>query len=164
RRRLLSHRAAARLLRRKARHDGRPAQRPRQTRNRRDRRPSHPPARADRSQAPARLHHPADPGDRRRARLRRPIPLRPLLPQIDRHHAARVSRPARRLIGRSAAGARYWTGAAFAACGTAAAMTFAVAAIVCGAAWQIVLFWTLGLFVAVTSIANNAAVAGPGGA
>ena len=50
--------AAAQLLRREAQHDAGPAQRSRQARDRRHRRPSDPPARVDRSQAPARLHRP----------------------------------------------------------------------------------------------------------
>ncbi len=47
-----------------ARDDGRPPQRPRQARHRCHRRPSRAPAGADRSQAPARLHQPADPHHR----------------------------------------------------------------------------------------------------
>ena len=86
------------LLRREARHDGGSAQRSRQARDRRDRRPSDPPARADRSQAPARVHRPADPRDRLRSRVLRSLALRPLLPQADRHHAARVSGRQERII------------------------------------------------------------------
>jgi AraC family transcriptional regulator, transcriptional activator of pobA len=73
----------------------RPAQRSRQTRHRRDRRSPDSSAAAHRSQARARLHHAADPGHCRGARFFRPLALRPLLPQADRHHAARVPRPAR---------------------------------------------------------------------
>ena len=52
---------ADQLLRRQAGDHVRPAERSRQARQRRDRRPPDPPARADRGQARARVHRPADP-------------------------------------------------------------------------------------------------------
>ena len=72
-------------------------ERPREARDRRHRRPSDPPARVDRSQAPARVYQPADPRDRLRSGLLRPFPLHAFLPQADRHHAAGLPRGPRRL-------------------------------------------------------------------
>ena len=90
---------------RKARHDRRPAQRPRQTLDRRHRRPSDPPARPHRSQAPAGL-------TRRRSTISPknwPSPTRRTShgsSASDRHHAARISRAARRPNGRRLVNAR----------------------------------------------------------
>ena len=50
------------------------------------------------AEAPACLHQPADPRDRLRSHLRRPLALRSFLPQTDRHHAPGVPRSGRRVI------------------------------------------------------------------
>ena len=79
--------APARLLCRQAGDDGRPPQRSRPARDRRHRRPPDPPARADRSQAPAGLHQPSR---STRSPTISPSPTPPTSP------ASSASRPARR--------------------------------------------------------------------
>ncbi len=82
---------ADQLLCREAGDDRRPAQRPRQARDRRDGGPSDPPARVNRSQAPAGVHQSADPRDFLRSGVFRSFALHPIFPQADRHDAAGLS-------------------------------------------------------------------------